>query len=209
MIDRSPVWIALCDLSLALLAVALVCVNPPSKAKSVEQKAEFLLTASWPNTLDADIDNWAVGPSQKPIFYGARDVGCARLDQDDRGFLDGVVHLANGSEVKVDAFKETISLRCIEPGHWDAAVMLYAFHDHALIGDDRITPDRHGLNIPVHVELVALNPTVRVLYARDVTLDHVSQSINTFSFDLGRDGGVTMADPPLEPIVERWQKVTR
>jgi len=205
MIDRSPVYIATVDMVLAMLAVLIVAVNPPAK-KSVEQKAEYLLTASWPNTLDADVDLWMVGPSGKPTFYQARDVGCARLDQDDRGFLDGLIHLADGTDVKADDFKETISIRCIEPGHYDAAVALYAFHDHHTIGDDRVPPSRTGLAIPVHVELVGLNPDVRVLYARDVALDHVGDSVNTFSFDVPRDGKATMSDPPLEPIAERWQK---
>ena len=195
MTDRSPIWIGLSDLLLCVVSVALVCVHPPG-AKGVEHKAEYLLTASWPNTIDADVDLWAAGPSGKPVFYGARDVGCARLDQDDRGFLDGRVRLADGSEVAVDQFKETISLRCIEPGRWDAAVALYAYH----AGGEPV-------RVPVHVELVALNPNVRVLYARDVTLERVSQSLNTFSFDLGRDGKAAMADPPLGPIVARWQKV--
>ena len=202
MIDRSSIWIGLSDLLLCVVSVALVCVNPPEKSKGVDQKAEYLLTASWPNTLDADVDLWAAGPSQKPVFYGARDVGCGRLDQDERGFMDGHVQLADGSVATVPEFKETISIRCIEFGHWDVAVALYAYHDH---GRD-VEPGRRDLAIPVHVELVALNPTVKVLYAKDVTLDHVSQSVNTFSFDLDRAGRAAMADPPLELIVQRWQR---
>ena len=41
--DRSPVWVGLCDLALAVLAVVFVAVNPPTpKAKGVEMKAEIL-----------------------------------------------------------------------------------------------------------------------------------------------------------------------
>jgi hypothetical protein len=209
MTDRSSIWIGLADLLLCVVSVALVAVHPKSLAQGVEQKAEYLVTASWPNTIDADVDVWLVGPSGRPTYYGARDVGCARLDQDDRGFLDGLVRLADGTEVKVDAFRETVSIRCIEPGRYDAAVALYAYHDHSLVGDARVGPDEgRPLGVPVHVELVQLNPEVKVLYARDVTLDRVSQSVNTLSFDLARVGKAAMADPPLGPVVERWQKVS-
>ena len=43
--DRSPVWIGLCDLALAVLAIVIAAVNPPApKAKGVEMKAELLAT---------------------------------------------------------------------------------------------------------------------------------------------------------------------
>ncbi len=203
MADRSPVWIAFTDMALAIVAVVIVAVNPPRKAHGVERKAEYLLTASWPNTLDADVDLWAVGPERKPVFYSSRDIGCGRLDQDDRGFLDGRVRLADGSTATVPEFKETISIRCVDPGHWDAAVALYSFRDHGSTvgGGDK-------LGIPVHVELIGLNPDVRVLAAKDVVLDRVSQSINTISFDVGRDGKMTPADPPLGLIVEQYQHLS-
>jgi hypothetical protein len=204
MTDRSPIWIGLADLLLCVVSVALVCVNPPSTAKGVERKAEFLLTATWSATLDADVDLWAIGPSQKPVFYGARDVGCARYEQDDRGFLDGHVTLTDGTQAAVPEFRETITLRCLESGHWDVAVHLFGYKDDG----SYVSPTRHGLDVRVHVELVALNPSYRVLDTKDVVLDRVSQSVNTVSFDLARDGMATLADPPLGLLVEKFQKAT-
>ena len=46
---------------------------------------------------DDDVDLWVQNPSGKPVFYGSRDVGCAKLDTDNRGFMDGHVTLADGS----------------------------------------------------------------------------------------------------------------
>jgi len=41
MTDRSPVWIGLCDMALAVLAIVVVAVNPPQTAASgVKEHAE-------------------------------------------------------------------------------------------------------------------------------------------------------------------------
>jgi hypothetical protein len=55
----------------------------------------------------------------------------------------------------------------------------------------------------VHVEIIAVNPNVRVLYAKDVTLDRVGQTINVESFDLSRERGLSLAEPPLELVTAK------
>jgi hypothetical protein len=196
--DRSPIWIGLADLLLCVLSVVIVAVSPKANPHSgIEEKAEYLLSIEWDVGIDADADIWLIPPSKKPVFYGSRDVGCATLDRDNRGFQDSIITLADGSTTKVDSDKETIALRCIEPGHYDLGVHLYAYRS------SEFNPAvRDDLGLKVHVEVLALNPTVRTVFARDVTLDKVWQTINAVSFDIARDGSVTMVDPPLEPITE-------
>ena len=199
--DRSPVWIGLCDLALAVLAVALVAVNPPLKARGVEMKAEVLATVEWSVDVDADVDIHMMPPSKKPVFYASRDVGCATLDRDSRGFLDSVIALADGSRTKVESDKETIAIRCVEPGHYDLAANLYAYREGGLsVGAKR------GLTLKARVEIVGLNPVVRVLFTRDIVLDAVGQTVNWASFDMDRDGRITFVDPPLEPITSAYQR---
>ena len=198
---RTSLW-ALIDVLGVSLGVALLSVHPKAESKGVEKKAELLLTATWDTRYDADVDLWHVAPDGRPTFYSARDVGCARYEQDDRGYLDGHVTLADGTQAAVPAFTETITLRCIEPGRHDAAVHLYAYRDKGLSA----LPTRRGLAVRVHIELIALNPSYRVLDAKDVTLDHVSQSVNALSFELARDGTVTLAEPPLGLVVEKFQR---
>jgi hypothetical protein len=198
--DRSPIWIGLADLLLCVLSVVIVAVAPKEPAKSgVPEKAEYLLTMESSADIDADPDIWLIPPSNKPVFYASRDVGCAKLDSDPRGFIDNRVRLADGSMVKVDTEKETIALRCIEPGHYDLGVNLYAYHRDGVA----LRSGTGGLGLKVHVEIVAVNPTVHLVFARDATLDRVGQTINVVSFDLSREGAIALADPPLEPVTAR------
>ena len=44
---------------------------------------------------------------------------------------------------------------------------------------------------------------MHLVYAKDVTLDQVGQTINVASFDLSRQGAISLADPPLELVTAR------
>jgi PilZ domain len=68
--------------------VEIVTVAPKEPAQSgAPEKAEYLMSAEWNVDLDAEVDIWVVPPNKKPVFYGSRDVGCAQLDNDNRGFM--------------------------------------------------------------------------------------------------------------------------
>ncbi|MBV8473328.1 MAG: hypothetical protein JO107_10540 [Hyphomicrobiales bacterium] len=199
MTDRSPVWIGLCDMALAVLAIVIVAVNPPqTKANGVQEKAEYLLSLEWDVSHDADVDIHLMPPSRKPVFYASRDVGCATLDRDNRGFIDSIITLADGSQTQVDSNKETIALRCVEPGHYDLGANLYADHDSAI--------DHRAIGLKIHAEILGLNPSVRVVFAKDFVLDYVGQTVNWASFDMARNGQITLGDPPLAPITASYQK---
>jgi len=126
--DRSSIWIGLADLMLCVVSVVITAVAPvKSNTNGVEMKALYLLTLEWDTGMDADVDIHMLPPRGEPIFYQSRDVGCATLDRDNRGFIDTVIKLPDGSSTKVMSNKETIAIRCIEPGRYDMAANLYAY----------------------------------------------------------------------------------
>ncbi len=170
----------------------------PTKAKvdGVKPKAEFLITADWPVALDSDVDLWLVGPDKKPVFYGSREVGCASLDRDSLGYSTSEITLADGSMARSESNKETTTIRCVAPGHYDVGVNLYS--DREL--------DKGATSIPVRVEIIGLNRRVTTLFAKDVALDQVGQTINVASFDIGFDGTITLVEPPLEPITDAYRR---
>jgi hypothetical protein len=201
--DRSPIWIGLADLLLCMLSVTIVQANPKAPREAgVKEKAEYLASIEWDVNIDADADIHMKGPSGKPVFYAAREVGCATLDRDNRGFLDSIITIGDGSQTKVDSDKETIAIRCIEPGHYDLAANLYAYRVN---GASRTAA--RSLRLKVHAEIVKLNPTITVVFSRDILLDRVGQTTNWASFDMNRAGEITLVDPPLQPITASYQKM--
>lgn len=202
--DRSPIWIGLSDLLLCVLSVVIVAVAPHTpKAKGPEQKAEYLVSLDWPvQGSDADVDLWVRMPNGKPVFYASREVACGTLDRDSRGSVDDHITLADGSVVKVDSNKETVTLRCVEAGHYDVAAHLYAFRDATPI------QETNGYGLKVHVEVTRLNPQVKTEWAGDVTLNRHWEGVNAVSFDLARDGKLTITDTPLDPITKSSYRQT-
>lgn len=193
--DMSTIFIAATDMFLCVLAVVIVAVAP-SKAKvdGVKPKAEILIQTDWDVSRDVDLDQWVVGPTHKPVFYGSRQVGCGDLDRDSLGFHTSSVTLDDGSTIHMKSNIETTSLRCIEPGHYDVAVNLFSYH-----GDT-------GEPITAHVEITGLNPNVKALWAGDVTLKNVGETLNAVSFDLDKDGHVTLVSVPLEPVTSAYER---
>ena len=200
--DRSPIWIGLADLLLCIVSVVIVAVAPvKAKNDGVKPKAEYLITMESSVDIDADPDLWVVLPTRKPVFYGSREVGCATLDSDPVGFSTNVVTLADGSSATLESDKETTALRCIEPGRYDVGVNLYAYRLDGL-GQ----AGRADLGLKCHIEIVALNPAVKLVFAKDIVLDRVGQTINAVSFDLDLNGKITLIDPPLQPITATFQR---
>jgi hypothetical protein len=196
--DRSPMWIGIADLLLCVLSVVIVAVAPTkARVDGVKPKAEFLVTADWPVALDSDVDLWLVGPDKKPVFYGAREAGCVSLDRDSLGRTTSEITLADGSTAQSESNKETATIRCIAPGRYDVGVNLYSDRELA----------KGAAAIPVRVEITGLNPRVTTLFAKDVALDQVGQTINVASFDLALDGQIKLVDPPLEPIIDAYRNV--
>jgi hypothetical protein len=189
-------WIGIADLLLCVLSVVIVAVAPnKARVDGVKPKAEFLITADWPVALDSDVDLWVVGPDKKPVFYGAREAGCVSLDRDSLGRSTAEITLADGSTAQSESNKETTTIRCIAPGRYDVGVNLYSDRELA----------KGAAKIPVRVEITGLNPRVTTLFAGDVALDQVGQTINVASFDLAPDGQIKLVDPPLEPIIDAYR----
>jgi hypothetical protein len=200
MLTRFTPWTAFVDMLITILVVILTMVGERKiEADGPRQKAEFLISAEWNVDIDADVDLWLIEPSNKPVFYGSREVGCATLDRDSRGFLDNHVTLADGSVVKVSSDKETITLRCIEPGRFDVGVNLFEYRVKDFSQGRASDP-----GLKVHVEIVGLNPIVKTLYSGDVTLARVGETVNATSFDLSANGELTLADPPLEDVTQPY-----
>ena len=194
--DNSSIWIGLADLLLCILSVIIVAVAPTkAKVDGVKPKAEFLITADWKVELDSDVDLWIVGPDKKPVFYGSREAGCASLDRDSLGYSTAQITLADGSLAQSESNKETATIRCVAPGHYDVGVNLYADRELA----------KGATSIPVRVEITGLNPQVTTLSAKDVILNSVGQTINVASFDLSPDGKITLVEPPLAPITDAYR----
>ena len=56
-----------------LFFIALLAMNPEAKSGKIDTKAEFIITASWPDSHPDDIDLYAEDPVGNIVWYHVRE----------------------------------------------------------------------------------------------------------------------------------------
>lgn len=152
-----------------LFFIAILFINPQTKAGDVEVKAYFVITVTWKDYSPDDIDIWVGDPLGKKLWYRQREVGLLHLDRDDRGMRDDKIEVEN-EMVENPLNQEIVTIRGVYPGRYtvnlhyyesetkkpvDVAVRIFKLRpDYQLIFDDKLTLERKG------VEKTAVNFTL-------------------------------------------------
>jgi hypothetical protein len=113
------------------------------KKDGIESKAEFLVTLTWPDGLDDDIDLWVEDPEGNMVSFHRREDGLMHLERDDLGQSNDLVMTDEGP-VQVTENKEIVTIRGIVPGE-------YVVNAHAYL-------KRSADPIQVTVKVEKLNP---------------------------------------------------
>lgn len=189
--------IAAIDLLLNLLmlfvvisAIAIVQMNRPSQAKSLELKAELVIDLTWADHNFADLDLWVMLPDGRKVGFTAKDLGVATLDRDDRGGF-GDIYAGEQGDAKVIAVnKETTVIRAILPGRYVVNVDHFHHYSESDLGIAELdtTPD------PVRVKLTKLNPQLAELTSRTVSVGRVGTQRTAFCFEVEPTGAVSQID---------------
>ena len=173
-----------------LFIIAFLLISPVKKKKEIEQKAEYVITVTWPGELGDDIDSWLEDPMENVLYYRKREVGLMHLDRDDLGSLNDVQFVPGIGLVNYPYNREITTIRGIMPGEYVFNVHLY-----------RKTPK--DSSIPVTVILEKLNPHVKLLYSKTVVLSELWEEKTIIRFVLGVDGEVKESFFIYKSLVEK------
>jgi hypothetical protein len=167
-------FVALFVLSFAMIAVE----KKNEKTEDVKAKAEFIITATWPNDLDDDYDLWVSDPDGNIVFYSRREEGLMHLERDDTGMVNDYIMTSEGI-VKFHDNVETVSIRGIIPGEY--IVNIHAYRK------------KSGPPIPVTVKIDKINPmSTVVLKTIQVSTQGQETTISRFTINAaGKVQGVT------------------
>ena len=159
-----------------MFVLAYLMINPTAKTGAVDNKAEFLVTLSWPDGRREDVDLYVLDPDGNLVWYGRREAGLMHLDRDDLGRANDVV-VVDGREVVNPLNQEIVAIRGILAGEYVVNVHLY-----------RAT--REAAPVPVNVKVEKLNPSVSVVHYGGFELTRQSEERTAVRFTVRADGGV-------------------
>lgn len=156
-----------------VLALALASVKQ-KESEAAKPRAEFLVTLTWPDEADDDLDLWVEDPHGRVVFFQRREDGLMHLDRDDLGVRNDVVQTEEGP-INFPGNQEVITIRGIVPGEYVVNVHAYLMHSSAPVkAVARI--DRLG------------SGTVTI---KDVVLAKSGDEVTVIRFTVGSDGKIT------------------
>ena len=177
-----------------LFFIALLVINPEAKTGKIDTKAEFLITASWPDSHPDDVDLYAEDPAGNIVWYHVRESGFMVLDRDDRGGLNNTI-VVNGKRLSSPIRQETVSIRGLVAGEYTVNV------NHYLATT--------GQPVPVSVKVEKVNPSLEVVHYDTLLLDHTGHERTAVRFRLAENGSVVDVNRREKSLIQLTRSVRR
>lgn len=160
--------------ALFVMAFAMINQNKDENKTNTEVKAEYIITISWPDDMDNDIDTYVEDPEGHLICFRRREDGLMHLDRDDLGLSNDKITTQDGQVVKYIHNREMVTLRGVNEGEYCVNVHAY-----------RSTDPRP---CEVTVQMDRLNPKFSTVYIRKVTLNKSGDEQTVVRFRLTKKG---------------------
>lgn len=196
--------VLMCILMWAMMDIALLIISThiqTAKTDGIKPKAEFLVTLTWDDARNVDLDLWMRDPQGHVIYYNAREDTNISLDRDSRGFATNQTTLPDGSVV-YSGNREVITVRAVIPGDYLVAVSYYAGYDAKDNHEYSFTAPDPGAAIDCDVQVEKVNPTLTQVAGAKIHFDKVKESHNAMAFHVDADGSVKILPLPPEDLVQ-------
>jgi len=158
----------------ALFTLSFVMINPSRQNANTESKAEFIITVTWPQEQDNDVDVYIEDPEGHLVSFARREDGLMHLDRDDLGHRNDTIETPDGPIV-YNENREIVSIRGILPGEYIVNVHMY----HMNSADP----------CPVSLQLDKINP-FKTAAIKEVTLMAKEEEKTAFRFTVNQNGDI-------------------
>ncbi len=175
-----------------LFLLAFILIRPIVQDKEIESKAEFIVTMSWPDHHNSDVDLWVRDPLGGVVGFTSKEVNFTTLERDDIG-SNRDQHMDNrGNLVYNPVNYEIITVRGLLPGEWAVNIHYYASRaipEGHISG--HVTPpysDSSKIPVEVVVKVVKLNPVYKVISEKTIILTNQGEERTMARFILDDEG---------------------
>jgi len=171
-----------------LFIVAFLLINPSLKKADIKTKAEFVITVTWSDYSQDDVDTWLQDPAGNVLHFRQRDVGLAHLDRDDLGKLNDTITLDDGRRVEYPHNQELTTIRGFLTGEWVLNVHMYNKRD--------------ANPILVEVRIDKLNPKVETVFYKKIVMKSRWEEITITRFVMTNQGDIINWDDLPKTLVK-------
>ena len=176
----------------ALFSLAFILINPSQKNKTVDAKAEFIITVIWPSEMDDDVDTYVEDPEGNLIAFNRREQGLMHLDRDDTGISFDTIATDFGL-IEYKENREMVTIRGYVPGEYVVNVHMYT--------------KREDKETPVTIILEKINP-YKVITGRNVVLKIKGDEKTAFRFTVNDEGKVIQTNQLEKGFAKRNPRPT-
>ena len=176
----------------ALFSLAFILINPSQKNKTVDAKAEFIITVIWPSEMDDDVDTYVEDPEGNLIAFNRREQGLMHLDRDDTGISFDTIATDFGL-IEYKENREMVTIRGYVPGEYVVNVHMYT--------------KREDKETPVTIILEKINP-YKVVTGRNVVLKIKGDEKTAFRFTVNDEGKVIQTNQLEKGLAKRNPRPT-
>ena len=171
-----------------LFIISFLLINPSFKKADIKTKAEFVITVTWSDYSQDDVDTWLQDPAGNVLHFRQRDVGLAHLDRDDLGKLNDTITLDDGRRVEYPHNQELTTIRGFLTGEWVLNVHMYNKRD--------------ANPILVEVRIDKLNPKVETVFYKKIVMKSRWEEITVTRFVMTNQGDIINWDDLPKTLVK-------
>ena len=160
----------------AMFIISFLMIQPIIKKAEVHTQAEFIITVTWALDNSDDVDVWLEDPLGNMVWFRNKEAGLSHLDRDDLGSSNDTIYLADGSVIKYPYNQEILTIRGFIGGEWTLNVHMYAKREKEIT--------------IAHVTMDKLNPTLKPVFIKDISLEVRGDEVTVSRFEMGSNGDI-------------------
>jgi hypothetical protein len=184
---------------LFMITTLLITNKVKDEDAGIKKDAQYIISMSWPNNINCDVDIWVRDPEKRVVSYQAKDVGVMHIERDDQGWVNDLMTYLKLQPSQQLNNSETWVLRGKMAGKFTVNIHLYS-----CAVNDKAVPLGQSVEVPVTLELTKLNPNLKKVLTKTVTIKKVWEEITAFNFVLdGKNDVVTITDEQVDLVKER------
>ena len=179
-----------------MITTLLITTKVKDEDAGIKKDAQYIISMSWPNNINCDVDIWVRDPNNSVVSYQVKDVGVMHIERDDQGWVNDLMTYLKLEPSQQLNNSETWVLRGKMAGKFTVNIHLYS-----CAVNDKAVPMGQPMEVPVTLELTKLNPNIKKVLSRTITLKKVWEEVTAFNFALdGKNDIIAITDEQVDLV---------